>query len=677
MAVMGRKIMDILSLNANKKLKKFFWVISILFFLFNINTLITSPGAIFYKNEGDKKYIQKEVLSAIHLYKKSLQVNPNYLPSLIALGSVLRETQAYTEALFYLQKGYKLNKNDIRLYYELASTYFALKNYSAARNIAYTGVKLSPYDPALNYLLAKIYLLEDRTYLAEKKLKKIIQANPSHFESYIALGEIYLHEKKVESARKAFQKAKRIKPEDPGVFYLLAEIELKKMLLFSKDDFFNSNIDIGKFRDVIDLLENAIGFDSLYVPANALLGTIYTLTRNCKESSEYFKAVLHINPEHHRALYYSGLCDKEKSLTIYPKLLNKDFNNEIIRFQYEWNLIKKYTSNKHPEILRQSRYHYQYGKKLIHSNRLNQGIYEIRWSTFLFPDYIEPHYDLFSYYRSIQDIYFMKNELIYLKDRSEDIKYKDLYEKYIIYRRQLLSWKSGIEDPIKLKTKAPLFVFNFSPQNPFGDYPDAGKALARKINFSFAQNSHIYILPYHEAEKLYEKIESSSSFGTGGTFHPNTVRTYIKPYQINSSYPEYNINQFHYALYGEYSEINEGLDVNATLIDIYTGIEKRKFHFRSSGKGYLRKISLFLKKNIEDYIPPQGKIIRINPTTGVLVNMGKRDGLKKGDIFYVYRNRKKFAALKITKIANDICWAYPINQNDIFRLKKYDHLFIN
>ncbi len=654
-------------------LSRYFLIMMIFFSGFSVAA--NEPKAVYYKAQGDKEYTQRHILASIQLYKKSLQVNPNYLPSLISLGKVLRETEAYPESLQYLKKAYSLNKKDIPMLYELASVLYEMKNYEASRRILNEGIQISPYNSQLNYLIAKIHILDKRLYLAESKLKKIIQSNPSHFESYITLGEIYTLQKRYDLAGSFFQKAKRIKPEEPGLFVLLAEVELKRHLVFSGNDF-TEDSSSSVFSESIALLENAIGYDPYYLPANSLLGTIYAINRNCGEAVKYFENVLKINPNHRKSLYYMGYCDRKRSLEIYPRILNEDFNNEIIRFVYEWNRILDTQGKNHPDLIAKARYHYDYGKKLIFSNQLSHGIYEMRWSLFLFPDYIEPHYELFDYYRSKKDIYYMQKELFFLKEHSDDIKYTDLYEKYINYRRNLLFWKAGIKNPPELKTRNPLFIFYFLPEDPMGEYPDAGMAITETLNFAFHESSHIRILPYHENQRLYRALMEKSSLGMGGTFHPDSVSEIIQPAQVTTSHPNLNKDQFRYIVHGKYREINNGLEVNAHLLDIQTGIERGHYRFKATGKGYLRKIALFLHDKLEEDIPIEGRIIQINPAMGILVNLGTRDNLKKGDVIQVYRDRSVFSRLVITSISHDLLWAYPDNVNDIYRLRKYDAIYL-
>jgi len=606
-------------------------------------------------------------------YSRSLQKNPDYVPSLIAAATLLRELGAYPEAIDYLMRARDLVSNSKEVLLELARTYVMVSDVASAQALIDEGMALFPNDPDYSYLQARIYLMFGRYYLAEKKLTGVLEKNPGHIDSMLALGELFMIQKRFDLAESYFEKARYISPENPDVFISIAMVQFNRIMNERGSNLYSKKLEISEFTEPLEYLSTAIEFDQFYIPANMLLAKMYALAGDCNEAMKLIDTVLVVNRNHPVARYWKGYCEPARHLDTYKDLLRNNQNNEILRYSYERNLIKYSGSRENQRLLEQSKEHYDHGKSLMKSHKNHHGIFEMNWSRFLYPSYIPVHEELFLYYRARKDFYKMGEELNYLRNVSSDKRYQYMYEGWVEKRKEKLYYKEQILHPEEHKTLTPIFVFEFKPNNLFGDYPDAGDAISQSLVFALEQKGRINVLSGTEREEIYRLIRQGDHFARGYKYTPATgkiVLQYLKNKFIKKSH-QVSLDYVRYAVEGEYEEISGGLKIEARIVDLETGITKGQFQMSATGRGFLRDIALKLSEYIYTHIPYHGQIIKIS-SSGVIVNLGSREGISQGESLAVYREGVKITNLKVEIIDNDILWAKPQNVNDIYKIQPGD-----
>ncbi|MDH5716780.1 MAG: tetratricopeptide repeat protein [Spirochaetia bacterium] len=642
-------------------------------FIFSVQTYSNAEkNAAYYKEMGDKEKIQKNTLTAIEYYKKSISKNSNYVPALLAMGAILRETEALYQSAEYLHKALKINEKNEDIFYNLALTYLAMNSLTEAEKYINEGIKISPQNLNFQYLSARLYMNQGQIFLAEKKLKNILKMNPGHYQAQIAMGEIFSEQKRYHKAEDNFNKALLIDPENLNAFLQLAKIHLSKIIDQKEDLLFENKLDSQIFHKAIDYLLNAKGYDNFYIPANLMLGQIYALTGNCKEAEPYFNTVLSINPNHYTSLYYIGYCFPDQSLSVYPALLNMQNNDEITRFFLEKNRKKIYKSEKHPEIISDAKEHYTLGKNLFYANYYTRGLFEIKWSIYLFSEYIDAHKELIEAYRSRHDLIGLKNELDFMRQISFEKKYQDMFEQLIQTRQNKLYYLEGITNPLQLKTLTPLFIFNFKPENPIAQYPNAGESIAKKLSFALNDLGRLKVFSEEEISVLYKPLEELSYFGGGGYYNGKIGKILQSQYK---KLPTSDKSNLRYAISGSYSEINQGLKVEASLINLDTGMSFAPIKLKETGRGFLRNIAISLANHIYKSIPFAGEIIKLSGN-GVIVNLGKRDGITEKTSLSVIRNNNIITNLKIAVLDMDILWAHTEKPENIYKIQTGDTVII-
>ncbi len=631
--------------------------------------------AEYFKKAGDEARIQRQTLQALDNYRKSLQKNPAYTPALVAYGQLLYETGAVIPALANIQRAVAIepdNKEAILTYCDLLLEFNQLPQ---VKELIDRQLNSTPFDPDFNFFSARLLLLEGRHYLAREKLLKILKSNPGHYRSHLLLGELYLNEKRYDKSEKHFRQAQLIKPEDPAIFILLGENALRKITDRTGSLLFDEPLQPEIFEDALGQYLNAKSYDNFHVPANLALGQIYALTGRCREAIAFFDAVLHINPEHTGARYYRGYCSKDYAATEYPAMLKLYENNDILRHSYERNLLAAQPRRENPEIVAQASEHLRLAKNLAARNQINKALYEMRMAVNLFPAFIEAREQLLEHYRAQGDFTFYEQELNYLRTATKRQLYTDTYELYINERRKKLYYKEGFPDPLSLASRTPVYVFHFLPQDVRTPYPDAGRNLAEAIRFALERRGRIASLPRNILKEVQDKLDKKNYFGDGGYYNAEvaeTVRELVtaRLQQDNQDRPWLN-RPLRYALAGDYGIIHDGIRYRARLLDLVTGLSVAEISGTHTGRGYLRDAALALAQFVENKTPFHGHIIKIG-RNGIVVNLGKRDGIKRGDVLIVERQGQLLKELKVTQMDHDILWADVALTKDLALLQVGD-----
>jgi tetratricopeptide (TPR) repeat protein len=559
---------------------------------------------------------------------------------------------------------------------ELILTEMDRGDIKSAENFLKKAIEASPQNPDFDYLMARMFIIKNQFYLAEKKLNQVIKNNPSHINSLIALGELNLMEKHYDLAYRSFEKARLINSENPDVFIGLFKVSFYETIEKNGSDFNNAPDKINVFKDSINFLLNALEYDAQYVPANLLLGKIYTKFGECGKAKDYLEKVLKVSGDHNIARYYLGLCNPQENFENYKNLLAKNQNNEVIRYSYERNLAKYSQRRENKQLLEMAREHYEYGKGLFKSHLTHHGVFEMNWAAYLYPSFVDAHKELYQYYRSKKDYIKMANELNFLRKVTEDVTYQDLFEMLIEERKGKLYYREKIYRPEELKTPTPLYIFHFYPEDFLGNFPDAGEAISEKLHFALGETGRVKTLTGSQKAQLMSEVNSGVK-GKSGVFYSSFLGKQILSYMQNIFTAEtgYENEYVRYAVTGSYREMPDGLSVNAEIIDLETGITYAPFKSKAAGRGYIRDIVTKLGDHIYKNIPFQGQILKIS-NNGVIVNLGEREGILKDTVLGVYRNGKKLLELEITVLDMDILWANPVKFSDIYRLQPGDKIRI-
>ncbi|MBK8326522.1 MAG: tetratricopeptide repeat protein [Moraxellaceae bacterium] len=225
------------------------------------NSSFDNDAALALKKEGDS-YIQTEnYQQAITYYRQALNISPQFIDALVALGFALHEIGSIDEAAQYLHKVLSITPDNIDAHFMLGNICIkkaqhqqAIEHYMAAINInpkfnfAYRALfdvyqalgdltqAKSILERAMAELPASTTFIFERAglYFAEKDfqnavllLQRILKISPNNIGCHLNLVNIYKQLGQETAAIPYLEKLVKIKPDDAAVYEDLATAYLK------------------------------------------------------------------------------------------------------------------------------------------------------------------------------------------------------------------------------------------------------------------------------------------------------------------------------------------------------------------------------------------------------------------------------------------------------------------
>lgn len=174
---------------------------------------------------GYNLFRQKKTDEAILAFKRSLNINPNWLSSNRYLGLVyLHQKQDYDSAILYLKKAYELQFQDFKkrnipleklgfFNTDLAEALFGAKRFEEASIEYEKFVALAPDKDYYKTQLAVCYLELKRLSEAENIIKPMIDSNTENYRVWKIYADILTGQNKPSEADEAYQKYRNLCPK--------------------------------------------------------------------------------------------------------------------------------------------------------------------------------------------------------------------------------------------------------------------------------------------------------------------------------------------------------------------------------------------------------------------------------------------------------------------------------
>lgn len=309
---------------------------------------------------GKLSFEENDYYDAIDYFKKTVKINPKYLPSYVYLGNAYLELDFLDVAKVNFDNALKLNKNNPaalfglgqidyskrnfaeavkyfeqvllivpdanRVHYSLAIAYRGLKNIEKAKfHLSKQGtVGVKVFDPIydslselkkgvrLRLLRGKQAFEAKRFNEAKAEFQKVLAIEPKNITALINLGSTYVQLGEGTKAVKQFEEAIRLDPANTNARYNLA------ILLALQKKHFQA---IGQLKEVLKVNSNDID-------ARFLLAKELSKANLLQESLSEFLAVFNAN------------LDKENVMLEVVKLLTKKGDHEQAKNILEKNHLK-------------------------------------------------------------------------------------------------------------------------------------------------------------------------------------------------------------------------------------------------------------------------------------------------------------------------------------------------
>jgi tetratricopeptide (TPR) repeat protein len=179
-------------------------------------------SALVFHNLGVIAQERDDHSLAITRFREAIQLQPDYGPSRLLLGSSLLATGKRQEALSELRRAARLMPQESAVHLELAKAYESSGNWLDAVPERQKLGSVAPDNAEYSYRLGK-----DLAELSAWCLQKIRRTNPDSARLHQALGQEYALQGKYEQALAAYEQAARSDPKMPELHLGLALMLLR------------------------------------------------------------------------------------------------------------------------------------------------------------------------------------------------------------------------------------------------------------------------------------------------------------------------------------------------------------------------------------------------------------------------------------------------------------------
>jgi hypothetical protein len=195
-----------------------------------------------------------------------------------------------------------------------------------------------------------------------------------------------------------------------------------------------------------------------------------------------------------------------------------------------------------------------------------------------------------------------------------------------------------------LRTEPEIFLFDLKPEEFIPDFPDTPQVLTSSLKFALSLKPQVKMVVGDEEKAIREAIEDSQ----GKTNFTNSI------YYSSEALEFLNLkrrrdNTVRYVGYGTFKNTPTSISVNYNIYDRTTGKNIRNININTFGRNRLEDFSARLADEIVANLPLQGKIVKVKKET-VILNIGLRDGIRKGDVLIAEDKGKEFGTLKVTEV---------------------------
>ncbi len=180
---------------------------------FNLNPRKTSESAIeetFHKATNLHRQGNRD--EAERLYRGILRSNPDYVPAVVNLGVLMRESGRPTEAIEYYQKALALEPGNASTLGKLGHLLANLGHYEEALNAFRRATESDPESAPAHDNLGFVLMQMNRYDEAAVALKKAVEINPSDANAWNNLGSVYQRQCLVDEGIACHRRAIDLRP---------------------------------------------------------------------------------------------------------------------------------------------------------------------------------------------------------------------------------------------------------------------------------------------------------------------------------------------------------------------------------------------------------------------------------------------------------------------------------
>ena len=165
---------------------------------------------------------------AINSYKKTLDLNSDFVNAYLNLGLLLEDTEKHEDAKNSLERALKIDPDNTVILNNLGITLNSLERIDEAISCFENAINIAPNDLLGHFNLGMALKSSNKIANAINSFEKVIEIDPNNGESYYFLGELYRLSKQFNAALVSFEKAFSL---NPNIDFLIGALLNTKMNL--------------------------------------------------------------------------------------------------------------------------------------------------------------------------------------------------------------------------------------------------------------------------------------------------------------------------------------------------------------------------------------------------------------------------------------------------------------
>lgn len=250
--------------------------------LFQHALTVTAHNHVAYVHLGDYFFQQKSVDQAIEMYRRSLQIAPDFIDAHDDLGNALLSKGLLDEGIAEFEKVLSINPAHPRAHSNLGVALFRKGRLDDAIAHLEQAVKSKPDFADAHANLGDLLLRKGRLDDGILELQSAVQLNPSDADAHYNLGVALESKNRLDEAINEFTAVTRLRPQDSGSYNALG-IALGKT---------------GRLDESLAAFQQAVRLTPDSAEAHNNLGTVLAATGHRDEAILHFKQALKLQPDY-------------------------------------------------------------------------------------------------------------------------------------------------------------------------------------------------------------------------------------------------------------------------------------------------------------------------------------------------------------------------------------------
>lgn len=569
----------------------FFHFICIPFFL------SAQQSSLSLYKKGVANMDQERYYAAIEEFNASLLANPVFVGPMTGMAEAYFFLREYEEALRWINQAAKYEKTGTFVMTLTGRIENALGNQDKAAQLFGSVLAKEPNNVDAYFGLAEIALAKGRTGEALTYYEKALTLSPGNRKALLSLSLIYDAQGASAKADEKIRLALKYYTDNAQVHLFAARHYLKN----------------GALNDAEKSVKTALSLNGDYADARLFYGNLLLLKGDFTSAAMVLSELLKREPDNYLVRYALGvvfqkLGDADKSILNYSQAFATRPDDEISRIGLE-ELLREQQAL--PDSVRQryGDYHLSMGREYEKRNQFSSAMYEYRRGLSIYPSSVDLRlaFARLSAKTGFPAKYLSELRVLIEDFKTSDREIEDEYEIQKSLQEDRLSLNWGIDQFLLKRHMYRIDLYdNIKPGGLSHFGAEASLSLLCASLFRHFENIDV---PRNTPEGMKDFASA-----------------FRKSRETGSDY--FVILNF--------SENERAFSVSASLYHSGTGNKLRDFNILRTGNGKVTSALRKLADEIHASLQPQGWILERRFEIA-LVNLGSYDGVKSGDVYYIFR----------------------------------------